>query len=177
MVTVALGVNAPPGYRQVAVFRHGPAPWLPAPGPYYVDWYVIDDSAALDPLNDAAVSAACLDAHDCAAQRAGGGTAGLYGLRRGVVAARDVRAATWFSKPAGMSYTTLDDAVAEQVGHVPAAFWSRRMTLGPAPELCLLGAEPFPLPETFAAFSVSMELVWPRGVVAEEAREVEVPLH
>ena len=65
----ALHANPPSGYRRAAVFRHAPAPWLPGAGPHYVDWYLIDGSAGLDPLNDAAVSSACVHSHDAAAAR------------------------------------------------------------------------------------------------------------
>jgi hypothetical protein len=157
----ALLDNAPPGYRRAAVYRHAPAPWLPGQGPHYMDWYVSEGSAALDPLNDAAVSAACLTAHDAAAGRAQGGTAGLYRLRQGMVRAADVHCATWFSKPAGTGYETLDARLAECMDGARAELWSRRMTLGPAPEMCVLAATTIELPEAFGAVSVPLEPLWP----------------
>lgn len=153
--------NRSPGYQRALVFRHGPAPWLPGEGHYYVDWYLIDGSAALDPLNEAAVSAACRDAHDAAAVRASGGTAGLYALRQGSVRPAEVRWATWFSKPAGVSYASLDTALDAQTAGLRTLLWSRRMTLGPTPELCLLAAAAIELPKAYQARSVPMELVWP----------------
>ena len=169
--------NAPAGYRHAAVYRHGAAPWLAGSGACYVDWYIVDGSAAMDPLNDAAVSAACLAAHDAAADGAAGGTAGLYGLRRGRVSARDVRAATWFCKPAGMPYADLDENMAAQAGSGPWALFGRRMTLGPTPELCLLAPEKLSLPDEFGAVHASMELVWPRDGDSNLRRDSEVPLH
>ncbi len=157
----ALLDNAPPGYRRAAVFRHGPAPWLPGHGQHYVDWYITDGSAALDHLNDAAVSAACRRAHDVAAGRAAGGTAGLYRLRQGAVRAAEVQCTTWFSKPAGMSYEVLDARLAERMDGAHSELWSRRMTLGPAPEMCVLAATAIELPEAFGAIRVPMEPVWP----------------
>jgi len=169
----ALLDNAPTGYRRAAVFRHAPAPWLPGQGPHYMDWYVSEGSAALDPLNDAAVSAACLTAHDAAAGRARGGTAGLYRLRHGVVRAADVRCATWFSKPAGMAYETLDARLAECMDGARAELWSRRMTLGPAPEMCLLAARSIELPEAFGAINVPMEPLWPGARSLVEQGDLE----
>ena len=169
----ALLDNAPPGYRRAAVFRHGPAPWLPGPGPHYVDWYVTDGSAALDPLNDAAVSAACRAAHDAAARRAVGGTAGLYRLCQGVVRAADVHCATWFAKPAGMGYETLDAHLAECMVGARAELWSRRMTLGPAPEMCVLAATAIELPEAFGAINVPMEPLWPGARSLVEQGDLE----
>ncbi len=169
----ALLDNAPTGYRRAAVFRHAPAPWLHGQGPHYMDWYVIDASAALDPLNDSAVSAACLTAHDAAAGRAQGGPAGLYRLRQGVVRAADVHCATWFCKPAGMPYETLDARLAERMDGVRAELWSRRMTLGPAPEMCLLAATSIELPEAFGAINVPMEPLWPGARSLVEQGDLE----
>ncbi len=157
----ALLDNAPQGYRRAAVFRQGSAPWLPGRGPHYVDWYVTDGSAALDPLNDAAVSAACRAAHDTAAAGAAGGTAGLYRLRQGAVRAAEVHCATWFSKPGGMSYESLDADLAERMDGDHAELWRRRMTLGPAPEMCVLASSAIELPEAFGAIGVTMQPVWP----------------
>ena len=157
----ALLANAPPGYRRAAVFRQAGAPWLPGDARCYVDWYVVDGSTALDALNDAAVSPACRAVHDDAAVRAAGGTAGLYALRRGALRAADTRVATWFSKPAGMSYEALDASVAECVGERPCELWSRRMVLGPTPEMCLLAAAPVELPRSCAALHVRMQPLWP----------------
>ena len=156
--------NAPPGFRGAMVFRQDPAPWLSAPGPHYVDWYLTDGSAALDPLNDAAVSAACRATHDAAAGAAAGGTAGLYRLRQGAVEAAEVRCATWFFKPAGMSYEALDADLAHRMQGIPSQLWSRAMTLGPTPEMCVLAAEAISLPAAFDAITVPMELVWPPAV-------------
>jgi hypothetical protein len=165
----SLLANAPPGYRRAAVFRQAPAPWLPGSGPHYVDWYVTDGSAALDPLNDAAISAACRSAHDVAAAHAAGGTAGLYRLRQGAVRAAEVRCATWFSKPDGMSYEALDESLDECTRGVRSELWSRRMTLGPGPEMCLLAAAAIELPGTCGALPVAMDPVWPgaRGTLEQ----------
>jgi hypothetical protein len=159
--------NAPPGYRGAMVFRHDPAPWLSAPGPHYVDWYLVDGSAVLDPLNDAAVSAACSAAHDVAAGAAAGGTAGLYRLRQGAVKAAEVRCATWFCKPAGMSYEALYADLADRTQAIPSRLWSRAMTLGPTPEMCLLAPVAISLPAEFDAIAVPMEPLWPPALDAQ----------
>ena len=165
--------NAPPGFRGAMVFGHDAAPWLSAPGPHYVDWYLTDGSAALDPLNDAAVSAACRAAHDVAAGAAAGGTAGLYRLRQGVVQAAEVRCATWFSKPAGMSYEALDADLADRMQGIPSQLWSRAMTLGPTPEMCVLATAAISLPAEFDAVAVAMEPLWPPAEDAQpRAREL-----
>ena len=101
-----------------------------------------------------------MHSHDAAAARAAGGTAGLYRLRWGALPSVEVSHATWFSKPAGMSYEALDENLSGLVQGLPAELWSRRMTLGPAPELCLLSASTVQLPDAYAAFHVVMEPLW-----------------
>src|SRR5438270_6817565 len=52
----ALAQARPDGFRRSIVFRVDvSAPWLGG-SPAYADWYLVDGSAALDPLNVAAVS-------------------------------------------------------------------------------------------------------------------------
>src|SRR2546428_9252928 len=87
----ALGEAAPPGFRGSVVFRiAGNAPWLGGT-PAYADWYLVDGSAALDPLNVAAVSGACQAPHDQVARTAdkgGGSLLLLRGERADTAAAR-----------------------------------------------------------------------------------------
>jgi len=51
------------------------APWANAGAEAYEDWYLVEGSAALDPLNEAAISASRQVPHDAAAAAAAGGTA------------------------------------------------------------------------------------------------------
>src|ERR1043166_9053454 len=79
----ALAAEPPPGFhRSVSVALSG-APWAGAGGAAYEDWYLLDGMAALEPLNQAAVTASRRGPHDSAAALAAGGTAGLYALRAG----------------------------------------------------------------------------------------------
>jgi hypothetical protein len=96
------------------------APWLRGPG--YEDWYLVEDWTALGELNAAAVAAARKGEHDAAARLAGEGWAGVWRLVRGAA-----------EPPAGVHWQAAapeDDA---------APYWQRQMTLGPAPEFCILG--------------------------------------
>jgi hypothetical protein len=88
-------VNAPPTI-----------PWLAAGQPGYEDWHLLEDSAALDRLNEAATTQARQLPHDRIAAMAANGIAGLYGLRGGALV--DPAVAYWSSKPAGMSYPDFD---------------------------------------------------------------------
>ena len=125
---------AVPGFSGVRVFRLESVPWLNASGPGYEDWHLLDDSAALDRLNAAAVSSHRQLPHDRIAALAGEGTAGLYGLRLGELVAPTL--ACWMSKPEGMSYAAFEKSLAPAID-AGCCLWGRRMTLGPTPEFCL----------------------------------------
>ena len=138
------------------------APWANRGGVAYEDWYWIDDSAALDPLNDAAVSASRKAPHDQAAIAAEDGAAGLYRLRAGkpLIAPRF---ALWFAKPNGWSYKQLDDAITPHIVG-DAALWARQMALGPAREFCLHANEPVKLLAGIDAQSIPLRTVFPASV-------------
>ena len=105
-----------------AAFRLHQLPWRHEGG--YEDWYLVEDWTALGELNEAAVAAARKGEHDAAARLAGAGWAGIYRLIRGVP-----------EPPAGVHWQP--DAPGE------GDHWQRQMTLGPAPEFCLV-APPAP---------------------------------
>lgn len=121
------------------------ASWADAGGDAYEDWYVVGSSADLDPLNEAAISAARQAPHDAAAALAANGTAGLYRLRLGAPVA-DAAVATWFAKPAAWSYVRLFETLQPVVDGAGGALWGRQMTLGPAREFCLDSTTPVALP-------------------------------
>lgn len=135
------------------------APWANTGGEAYEDWYLIRDSAALDPLDEAAVTAGRKAAHDAAASLAAAGTAGLYQLRLGT-APTTPRSAQWFVKPAGMSYPQLYAAVEPALAPVGGSLWMRRMTLGPATEFCVLAREPAVLAPAFQMIAIPLRPVW-----------------
>src|SRR5438094_6168553 len=77
----ALAQSAPAGFHESVVFRlRGQAPWLGG-DPAYADWYLLEDSAALDPLNVGAVSGVCEQPHAQLAQAMAAGAGSLFALR------------------------------------------------------------------------------------------------
>lgn len=138
-----LNEHKPVGFQGSRVFRFHGANWLETKGEAFEDWYLVDDSAALDRINEAAVTGPCEAPHNFVAREAAGGTAGLYRLRRGEIV-DDVRHALWLAKPDRMSYAdfyaTLDLVIAG------AALWGRQMTLGPTSEFVIHSATPVQLP-------------------------------
>jgi hypothetical protein len=137
------------------------APWANSGGGSYEDWYLVGGSADLDPLNDAAVSAARQAPHDKAASAAAGGTAGLYRLKLGNALSAP-RYSTWFGKPGDWSYAQLYERL-QPVTARTTALWVRQMTLGPALEFCLHSSSPLELPSGITARSFETRAVFPQG--------------
>src|SRR5262249_11507159 len=135
----------------------GQAAWLGG-SPAYADWYLVDNSAALDPLNIAAVSGVCEEPHArvAHAMAAGAGSLlGLYGGQPDVSAARHI---TFVTKPRTMSY----DIFKVEMGGIPTSgLWRRQMVLGPTPEFALLSAAPITVPQLFAPVCLGLGTVWP----------------
>lgn len=155
-----LAEHKPAGFQHSQVFRIHGAPWLPANVTGYEDWYLVNDSGALDALNDAAITYPRKEAHDRAAQRAAGGTAGLYRLRHGQIDLAEARFATWLSKPAGTSYDDFYASLSQLTGRAGVALWGRQMTLGPTTEFCLQSPEEITPDDTFNPVTINLEPIW-----------------
>jgi hypothetical protein len=137
-------------------------PWVPNPGEVYEDWYWVEDFTALGLLNEAAISGARSLPHDEAAAMAGGGTAGVYGLKHGT-AMRQPQYAHWFAKPEGMPYPDLLSQLAPLVDQLKGALWMRQMTLGPAREFCLHTPARASLPTLLSALGLPLRSIWPKA--------------
>lgn len=165
---LALAAQAPAGLVTSRVWRVTPTLWTSG-AVAYKDWYLLADSAALDTLNAAAVSAPLRETHDAAASLAGGGVAALYtpvGPRAGQAPTLDSAVAQWFSKPEGVSYSALYRQLAPRLPHL----WQRMMVLGPSPEFLLLDGDPAALLAEWRPLVTHRELVWP-----PEERPQETP--
>src|SRR5581483_11172100 len=132
----ALAEMRPPGFVRSMTYRLGPA---------YADWYLVENSAALDPLNEAAVTGARQASHDAAARLATDGVGKLLNLAAGEFDP-DALVETRFAKPRGMGYGALYGAL-ERWTHEPGtSLWRRMMVLGPPPEFTLVSSRPVELP-------------------------------
>jgi hypothetical protein len=135
----ALAGAPPSGFLRSSTFRVGDR---------YSDWYLLDNSAALGVLNEAAVSGARTRAHSAAAGMAVDGSGKLYSLaggEPGSAAGFEIG----FSKPAGMSYADLYERMQPFSGREGASLWRRMMVLGPPPEFCLIAQGEIELPREF----------------------------
>lgn len=143
-----LAENKPVGFNGSRVFRFHGASWLETKGEAFEDWYLVDDSAALDRINEAAVTGPCEAPHNLVAREAAGGTAGLYRLRSGEIF-DDVRYALWLAKPERMSYPDFYSTIQPSIAN--GALWGRQMTLGPTTEFVIHSANPIQLHESLTA--------------------------
>ncbi len=157
----ALAAEGPRGFQRAAVFRLPGAPWLSGEPRGYEDWYLVDGFAALEALNQGAVSAWAGPDHDRAAVLAAGGTAGLYRHYGGDALATAGRFATWFSKPAGVSYADLEARLRPWFEQPGVGVWQRQMTLGPTREFCLRSPARLDLPSDLDALTLEVEQIWP----------------
>lgn len=125
----------PSGFVGSATYRHGDQ---------YSDWYLIDSSAALDPLNAAAVSGRARSPHDAVAHYAVDFSGKLYTLIAG--RHEGVGFEIRFAKPSATSYPDLYARLEPWSGKSGVSLWRRMMVLGPPPEFCLLSPTRLDLP-------------------------------
>ncbi|HEV2028467.1 MAG TPA: hypothetical protein VGS16_08030, partial [Candidatus Dormibacteraeota bacterium] len=111
----------------------------------YADWYLVESSAALDPLNEAAVTAARAASHDAVAHMSADGAGKLLALVSGRPRTErgfEIR----LSKPKGMSYADFYQRLEPWTTRDQVSLWRRMMVLGPPPEFCLVGPSQLELP-------------------------------
>ncbi len=145
-----LAANKPNGFHESVVFRIRGASWLNTADEAYEEWYLLDGSAAMDPLNDGAVSGVCEEPHNKVAREAADGTGGLYRLRAGHGRLSEARHALWLSKPVGVSYKDFYSALDPLTSKPGVALWGRQMTLGPTTEFCIHSTNPIELPAGYS---------------------------
>jgi hypothetical protein len=117
----------------------------------------VDGSAALDPLNEAAVSGMRRGSHDVLAHAMGAGAGSLLHLSDAAADVAGARWATWLSKPTGMPYDPFYQRLAPVRGRDGVSLWRRQMVLGPTPEFCLLSHELLELPPGFVALALRLD--------------------
>jgi hypothetical protein len=185
----------PAGLRGTALFRVAELPWLPpaaATAPVaagagvaspeserrsdhersgYEDWYLVEDYTALGILNEAAVGHGHRTVHDEVARRFGAGAGGLYGLIEGelgpgVDSIGAAAIAVWVARRPGVQRLGLAELLGDGMPPGHASLWRRQLVFGPAPEFCLLAAEPPPgvaptrLPDGWSARTLVREALW-----------------
>jgi hypothetical protein len=143
-----------------AVSRYAHARWANDGDDAYEDCYLLQSSAALDELNEAAMRGACKAPHDRLAHAMEAGCAGLYSLVRGRPVAVPAGNARWFSKPQGMGYEELYARFHPAIFDTGATIWRRQMVLSPAPEFCAFGQGLDAALAGLEALTAARETVW-----------------
>ena len=157
-----LAANKPNGFHESVVFRIRGASWLNTADEAYEEWYLLDGSAAMDPLNDGAVSGVCEEPHNKVAREAADGTGGLYRLRAGHGRLSEARHALWLSKPVGVSYKDFYSALDPLTSKPGVALWGRQMTLGPTTEFCIHSTNPIELPAGYSGLQPQITPIYSR---------------
>lgn len=116
-----------------------------AVGGGYSDWYLLENTSAMDVLNAAAVTGARAPAHDSAASMAIDGSGKLLSLASGTPS-MDSGFEVRFGKPEGMTYRDLYARLASWSQTPGVSLWRRMMVLGPPPEFCLITPSRIELP-------------------------------
>ena len=155
-----LAANKPPGFQESVVFRVRGASWLNTTAEAYEEWYLLDGSAAMDPLNDAAVSGVCEEPHNRVAREAADGIGGLYRLRAGNGQLSESGHALWLSKPAGVSYKEFYASLQPLTSQPGVALWGRQMTLGPTTEFCIHSSNPIELPPGYSGLQPQLTRIY-----------------
>jgi hypothetical protein len=152
-----LFVHKPVGFHHTRVLQMEQAPWLERSEKTCEDWHVVESSAALDPLNERAVSGPCQEAHRQIARWTQGGAGGLYSLVLGDADLSVVRFAYRFSKPAGMTYGDLYALLQPLAQEAKGMLWLRQMSLGPGPEFCFQSSEALALPDILSTLKIPVK--------------------
>ncbi len=156
----------PQGFAGSLVLEMASLPWMTEESEVYEDWYFVENSAALDPLDNAAVTGICREPHQQIARLANNGTGGLYRLKGETVdftRTAGLRYATWFGKPLGMSYDDLYELLRQGEYDQQGILWQRQMTMGPALEFCLHTSQPGQLAEEIKGVQIEIQPLFVPG--------------
>jgi hypothetical protein len=129
-----LDQEKPPGFIAATSFRIESVPWL-NDQPGYEDWYLVQGSWALDPLNAFAVAGHAKAPHDSAAAQMDQGHGGLFAYAFGDPVLSDQSSVYWLTRPRGIQWQPPLEAVH---AHCPQAnVWRRQMVLGASAEFAV----------------------------------------
>ena len=181
----SLAHRPPSGFRGSAAFRARGLPWLghdvgagsasagagsdsadAGSVSTYEDWYLVDGWSAVGVLEEAAVARGHQSSHEAVAAITGATKGAIYRLIEGLPRVEQAPLAVWVKRAPGHAPVTVEDLLADGVDRDAVGLWRRCLGLGPAPEYCLLAAEPpagvspSRLPAGWRATAISRELLW-----------------
>lgn len=159
----------PPGFQSSAAYRISPTGWLDQRDGYE-DWYFVDASWALDPLNRVAASGRMEEPHAAIAALMEKGCGGLYSLLFGEAIQAQRSRVVWLGRPRGIRYELILAELRRGLDSTTSC-WRRQMVLSPAPEFALVGSlSLMPIvPPGWSHSIVQRTCVWPTpGAQKEE---------
>lgn len=124
------------GFLGSATYRIAATPWLDDRAGYE-DWYFVESSAALDPLNETAVAPDMWDVHAAVSSQTEVGHGGLYYHILEDPDPKRLTHTAWLKRPRGIRYETPLRTIADRVTG-PVSVWRKQMVLGPGFEFVLL---------------------------------------
>ena len=154
-----LSAHKPSGFHHTRVLLMEQASWLKRNEATYEDWHLVENSAALDPLNDRAVSGPCQEPHRQIARWTQGSAGGLYHLVFGDADLSVVRFAYRFHKPTGMAYGALYALLQPLAQESKGILWTRQMNLGPGPEFCFHCSEALVFPDMLSTHAIPVKQI------------------
>jgi hypothetical protein len=98
-----LAAHPPPGFISAASFKIDPMPWLGEQAGHE-DWYLLEGSWAMDPLNAYAITGHRQASHDGVAAQMADGCGGLYAHAGGEFAAVPQSTLFWLTRPRGIRW-------------------------------------------------------------------------
>jgi hypothetical protein len=155
-----LARQKPTGFHFSRCLLVAHASWLGRGEMTYEDWSIVENSAALDTLNDGAVTGICQEPHRAVAQWTAGSGAGLYRFHSGVAALPAVQRVYRFDKPADLTYAELFANLHPLLLDGRGGLWVRQMNLGPGPEFCLQSFVELALPQNLQVLDIPAQQVW-----------------
>lgn len=129
-----LDQDKPPGFIAAASFRIEAVPWL-GDHPGYEDWYLVQGSWALDPLNAFAIAGHAKAPHDSAAAHMDQGHGGLFAHAFGDTVSSNHSSVYWLTRPRGIAWQPPLEAV--RARSPQANVWRRQMVLGASAEFAV----------------------------------------
>jgi hypothetical protein len=157
-----LARNPPAGLVTSATYRVSGLPWLNG-RTGYEDWCLLTSPAALDGLNQAAVTPERWAVHAAIASKTDFGHGGLYYRLYGDELPIAGTRVFWLRRPRGIRYERpLEAMIRGAAGFLSC--WRKLMVLGPGEEFVIAGSSALdvPIPEGWKSLAVERTLLGPK---------------
>jgi len=155
-----LNANETPGFIGSTISRSPTLPWLNDNGNILQDNYFLENSAALDHLNAAAISKACEHSHNQVATNSRDEKNGLYRHRIGLSQPQPVNHSYWISKPKNITHLALLESISNNIDEKTTSVWTRFMGLSFGPDFWIQSQIPLQLDLNIPITYQKTEQLW-----------------